>query len=289
MNKDVAPVPVTTRSGALRYIDAAAVRRGAASVQEFKRISLGLPIRHNQGPVAVGQQLPQHFMRRDGADYASGANQEKFGFGYTDDVIFLNTHSTTHVDALCSVLVDGSMFGGIPASQVSSAGARQLGAETLPPIATRALFVDAVDPVHDWLQPSMQVAPDQVEKALSASGIDVEPGDALLVRTGWVAGYFAGELDERACPGLSPDFAEWAVQKQLSIIGTDNLMIESTSASTSGYPLHRRLIRQEGLLFLKMMNLEPLRGRAVRTGLLTVNPIRITGGTASPVAPMLLV
>lgn len=43
----------------------------------------------------------------------------------------------------------------------------------------------------------------------------------------------------------------------------------------------------EGVLFMELLDLEAVAGRTF-AALLTVNPLRIVGGTASPVAPMLL-
>src|SRR5262245_3043821 len=90
----------TTTSGALRHVDAAAVARGLAAVKRHEAISLGMPIVHGGGPIAPLRSPTQHFMRRHGGDYATGARQEVDNFGFSDDVIMLSTHGTTHVDAL---------------------------------------------------------------------------------------------------------------------------------------------------------------------------------------------
>jgi len=280
---------VTTSSGALRYIDSAAIRRGIASVRECRAISLGLPIAHGVGPIGHGRQPPQHFMRRDGADYASGGRKEKAGFGYSDDVIFLHTHGTTHVDALCHVFIDGTMFGDISASEVTSAGARQLGAETVPAIATRALVVDAVPSHRAWLDSGEVITVGIIEDRLAEAGLEPEAGDALIVRTGWVAEYRAGSASNEAWPGLGSEFADWSIGHKLSIVGADNIAVEVVPSGVPGcaLPLHARLLRQEGVLFLALLDLEALRGITC-AALLTINPLRIVGGTASPVAPMLL-
>lgn len=288
MTSKLEPAP-TTLSGALRYIDEAAVARGMAAVKLHKPISLGMPISHGAGPIAPLRTPTQHFMRRHGGDYAIGARKEVDGFGFSDDVIMLSTHGTTHVDALCHVFCGGHMFGGIPATEVSSFGARQLGAETLPPIATRAIVVDAVPADRPWLSPGEAISTKQIDELISAAGLRCEPGDALIVRTGSLKAYRAGEPHDRSWPGLGADFVDWVRSRKISILGADNMAVEVVPSSVPGVatPLHTGLMFGDGVLFVELLDLEALAGKTMQA-MFTLNPLRIVGGTASPVAPMLL-
>lgn len=279
----------TTTSGALRFIDKAAMARGLAAVKLHKAVSLGMPIGHNQGPIAPLRTPMQHFMQRHGGDYAIGARKEVDGFGFSDDVIMLSTHGTTHVDALCHVFCCGHMFGGIPASEVSSFGANQLGAETIPPIATRAIIVDAVPEGRDWLAAGEAIPAERLDALISAAGLRCEPGDALIVRTGSLKAYRSGEPQVRSWPGLGADCVEWVKDKKISILGADNMAVEVVPSQVKGVatPLHTGLMFAEGVLFVELLDLEAVAGRTFEA-MLTINPLRIVGGTASPVAPMLL-
>ena len=58
----------TTLSGALRFIDKAAVARGLAAVKLHQVVSLGMPISHNEGPIAPLRTPTQHFMQRHGGE-----------------------------------------------------------------------------------------------------------------------------------------------------------------------------------------------------------------------------
>lgn len=279
----------TTLSGALRHVDAAAIARGLASVKEFRPISLGLPIAHGKGPIAPLRTPTQHFMRRDGGDYASGARSEIAGFGFSDDVIMMSTHGTTHVDALCHVFCGGKMFGGIPASEVSSVGARQLGAETLPPIATRAIVVDAVPPGRDWLDPGEAVPLSRLRTLIAEAGLTIMPGDALLVRTGSLRAFRAGVDHSRSWPGLTVDCIDWVRENGIALIGADNMAVETVPSGNPeiATPLHVALMHGEGVLFVELLDLEAVAGRTFAS-LFMLSPLRIVGGTASPVAPMLV-
>ncbi|CAM3501385.1 cyclase family protein [Polaromonas hydrogenivorans] len=279
----------TTLSGALRFIDKAAVARGMAAVKRYEAISLGMPIVHGGGPIAPLRSPTQHYMRRHGGDYATGAKKEVDGFGFSDDVIMLSTHGTTHVDALCHVFCCGHMFGGIPASEVSSSGSRHLGAETIPAIATRAIVVDAVPEGTQWLAPGHGIPAARLQALIDAAGLTVEPGDALIVRTGSLLAYRHGEAHDRSWPGLGADCVEWVKEKKISLIGADNIGVEVIPSQVPGVatPLHSGLMFAEGVLFIELMDLEAVAGKTFEA-MLTVNPLRIVGGTASPLAPMLL-
>lgn len=283
------PMGRTTASGALRYIDKAAIARGLAAVKLHKAVSLGMPITHGGGPIAPLRTPMQHYMQRHGGDYAIGARKEVDGFGFSDDVILLSTHGTTHVDALCHVFCCGQMFGGIPAAEVSSFGARQLGAETIPPIVTRAIVVDAVPPDREWLRAGEGISAARLDALISAAGLQCEPGDALIVRTGSLRAYRSGEPQVRSWPGLSADCVDWVKEKKLSVLGADNMAVEVVPSEVPGVatPLHTGLMFGEGVLFVELLDLEEVAGRTFEA-MLTINPLRITGGTASPVAPMLL-
>ena len=279
----------TTLSGALRFIDQAAVARGLSAVKLHQVVSLGMPIRHNEGPIAPLRTPMQHFMQRHGGDYAIGARQEVDRFGFADDVIMLSTHGTTHVDALCHVFCCGHMFGGIPASEVSSFGARQLGAETIPPIITRAIIVDAVPADRDWLSVGEAISAQRLDQLISEAGLQCEPGDALIVRTGSLKAYRSGEPQLRSWPGLGADCVGWIKEKRISIIGADNMAVEVVPSGVPGVatPLHTGLMFGEGVLFIELLDLEAVAGRTF-AAMLTLNPLRIVGGTASPVAPMIV-
>ena len=78
------------------------------SGQEFRSRS-GCPS-PGQGPVAERRPSVQHFMVRDGGDYAAGLGER--GFGFADDTLVLPTGATTHLDALAHVWADHQMWNG---------------------------------------------------------------------------------------------------------------------------------------------------------------------------------
>lgn len=277
--------------GALASIDEAAVRRAIAAARTGEMRSLGLPIRNGKGPVGPRRQPPQHFMVRDGGDEAiAPPSAASFGFSFSDDILLIPTHGTTHLDALCHVWRDGVMYGGIPADQVTSRGAKRLGIEEAGPILTRVLIVDGVPASQPWLEAGEPLPVDRIRTQLDDAGLRPERGDALFVRTGWVEGWAAGEQDQNGWGGLDVDAIDWILESGFSVVGADNIGVEMSPASDPdcSVPLHVALLRDHGVYFCELLDLAQFRGAASAAGMLVISPLNIVGATASPVAPLVV-
>lgn len=286
----VSPSEVSGR-GALDWIDVEVVSRALATVSRYEVQSLGLQIRNGKGPVGPRRQPPQHFMVRDGGDALIATQpSSRHGFSFSDDVILIPTHGTTHLDALCHVWTDGQMYGGLPASLVTSRGAKRLGIEEAGPIVTRVLIVDAVPVERPWLDAGEPVSLDYVRNQLAKTGLEPERGDALFIRTGWAEAYFAGSQDSLGWPGLDVDAIDWVIESKISILGADNVgvEVEPSSDPTCAIPLHVKLMRDHGIYFAELLDLSAHRGQSPKAGMLVMGPLRIVGATASPVAPVVV-
>ena len=71
------------------------------------------------------------------------------------------------------------------------------------------------------------VTPDDLARAADAASWRIEPGDIVLIRTGWGryfgvdnARYLAGE------PGIDAPAARWLTQQGVVAIGCDNMAVE---------------------------------------------------------------
>lgn len=271
--------------GTLNLITPDATRRGLATVREARSVTLGLPVRSGRGPVAGIRPPPQHFMTRDGGDYAAGL-PERPGYGFADDAVLLACHGTTHLDALCHVWQDGTMWNGYPASSVTSRGAARCGIHTAGPIVTRGVLADLHRAGEDPLPDGPPVSRTRLEAALD--GVRLAAGDALLVRTGWLHRWREGVADTTSWPGLDIDCADLVIEHDLALVGADNIAVEVGPATTPDcqMPLHIALQRDGGVPFLELLDLEALASSGRREFLLVVAPLNLVGGTASPVAPV---
>lgn len=277
--------------GAVNLLDATCVQRGLSSVTSCRVFSLGLPLHPGGGPIAQHRQPMAHYMTRDGGDYAAGL-PERGAFGFADDVITIATQGTTHLDALAHVWQDGRMYNGFPSSEVTSIGARRCGIEKVGPIVTRAIIIDAVPEGEPWLEPGAAFGADELEAALAGLEVVPAPGDALLVRTGWIEWWRQAEdRDVDTWPGLHPDCSDWIVEHDFVLVGADNMAVEVGPSPVPGesVPLHISLIRDHGIYLMELLDLEALAATGRATGLLVVNPLAIERGAGSPVAPVVVI
>jgi kynurenine formamidase len=272
--------------GAANLVDSAATRRGIAAAGLGRVVPLAMPILNNdRGAGADMRSPPQHFMTRHGGDYAAGL-PERSGYGYSDDVIMLPTHGATHIDALAHVWRDGEMYNGYRATEVTSRGARRCGIDKLGAIVTRALFVDfGSDPgfTSDRIITSVEL-----QSRIEAAGILPEPGDALLVRTGWLKAWREGKADKSAVAGLHHDCAGWIVRSGIALVAADNVAVEVIPSCDPdcAMPLHIALTRDNGVYLAELLDLEILAQAAPAAVMLVIAPLAIKGGVGSPITPV---
>jgi kynurenine formamidase len=271
--------------GALNLLGRPEVLRGLAAVRDGTVLSLAAPIVSGQGYGIAGRPAPAHYMLRDGGDYAAGL-AERAGFGFADDVITLATHGVTHVDALAHVWRDGQLYNGFPAGTVTSRGASRLGIDKMRPIVTRGVLVDCA-PGGDR-DAGDRVHCGELARLLAAADIDLAPGDALLVRTGWLAAFAAGRADAASWPGLDRDCGPWLVERGVVLVGADNVAVEAYPSGDPGcqVPLHIGLLRDHGVYLSELMDLDALAASGRSAFLFVLAPLPLAGAVGSPVAPV---
>jgi kynurenine formamidase len=276
--------------GAANLIDADAVRRGLAAVRDGRPISLAAPIVANRGFGLVGRPDPQHFMLRDGGDYAAGL-PERAGFGFADDWVAMPTHGVSHLDALSHIWQSGLMYNGHEASSVTSRGARRCGIEKVGPIVTRGVLVDLLAPGQSYLSAGEPVSAERLQDALDALDLELQPGDALLVRTGWLAAWAAGAANASAWPGLHLDCAKLLAEADVTLVGADNVGVEvfPSQVPDCQVPLHVALVRGRGVYFSELLDLDELAASGRTSFLLVIAPLPLVGAVGSPVSPVAVV
>ena len=272
--------------GAANLIDRVATMRGISCVRTGEVLSLALPITHgDRGPAAEMRVPPQHFMTRHGGDYAAGL-PERSGYGYSDDVLMLPVHGVTHIDALAHVWRDGMMFNNFKATQVTSRGAARCGIEKLGPIVTRAIFLDFA--AADDCAADHAVTAQQLVDALRSTAVEPQPGDALVIRTGWLKAWRQGTIGKTASAGLHHDCAIPIVEAGFALVAADNIAVEAMPSRDPecAMPLHISLTRDNGVYLAELFDLEALAARGRSSFMLAISPLAIAGGVGSPITPV---
>jgi kynurenine formamidase len=219
--------------------------------------------------------------------------------GMGADYFAMSPHgfSTSHLDALCHIFHEGTLYNGYPAETVTAHGATKLGIHQLRAgIVTRGVLLDipALRGV-DALAPGEPIFPDDLEAAEKQAGLEVQPGDALLVRTGrwawrrahgpWDAGSLAAGLDASCLP--------WLRGRDVAALGSDGVSdVLPSRVNGVGMPIHTVAIVAMGVHLLDNLDLDALAAACAEESrwefLFTVAPLVLRRGTASPVNPIAL-
>jgi kynurenine formamidase len=273
--------------GALNLIGPSQVQRAAALVRSGKVVSLAQPL-SPRTPVPKHRAGVQHFMGRDGGDYAAGARRPG-GFQFAEDTVVMPLHIGTHIDALCHAWCDDCLYNGFSGQGTrSTTGALRCGVDKMSPIVTRGVLLDLVRLHGAALSPRASIGRNDLQRAADAASVVIEPGDAVLIRTGWqetVGASAAVSFDEE--PGIDVDAALWLAEAGVAMVGADNFAIEAIPFPVGTvFPVHQRLIRDFGVPLLEGLVLQPLTDHDQAQFLFVAAPLPVAGGTGSPLAPV---
>jgi kynurenine formamidase len=210
-------------------------------------------------------------------------------------------HVGTHIDALCHFSRDGKLHGGIQAAAVQSSygGFSELSIDTVEPILRRGVLLDIAAEMKpetnsDTLPADFAITPDHLERALKSAEIAVEPGDVVLLRTGWArffpdaAHYLSGGQGAHAVTGPGPELeaARWLSERGVFAAGPDTIAFEKVPAARM--PVHVHLLVESGIHIVEALNLDDLSRNRIFEFVFVAAPLKIRGGTGSPIRPIAL-
>jgi kynurenine formamidase len=214
------------------------------------------------------------------------------GGSASNEIIVTGGHVGTHVDALSHVSHDGLMYGGVDAAVAQTGGRfQQLGAEHTPALLTRGVLLDVAGTQGvDVLPAGYGVTADDLAAAADRAGVRLRKGDVALVRTGWArhfdhADTYLGQAD--GVPGATTDAGEWLAAAGVVATGADTTAYEQIPAGVGHrvLPVHRILLVQAGIHIIEHLNLEAAAAAGLTEFTFVMAPLRIVGGTGSPVRP----
>ena len=278
--------------GTLNLVDAAAVLRGVAAAREGRVFSLAIPF-DEDGPqtgVIPGRDNPRRTMLMVNALYTG----DPADFCANDDAVTMGVQAATHWDALAHVSYEGRLYNGVEASTVDERGASRLGIEHFGPLVTRGIVAD-VARVHgvDHFADGHAITGDDLDAAVALAGVTVQPGDALLVRTGQMHFLRQGDRQRFAnpSPGLSTRSVEWLHDHGIAAVATDTLVFEVWPPEDPDVllPVHLLHLVDMGMPQGQLWALDDLAADCAADGryevLLCATPLPLTRSVGGPVAP----
>ncbi|MCU1514735.1 MAG: putative cyclase SCIF3 [Microbacteriaceae bacterium] len=284
--------------GASNLIDEAKVVRASALVKRGAVFTCGMPY-NADGPQLPGNDRtnPVHLMIMSGGDIGTPVQDYPYGYGYTDDAVYMPLQSGTQWDAFSHIFFEGKMYNGYDKSEVTSRGAAKNSIDKLAGTMTsRGILVDIPRLLGiDWLQPGEGVSGAMIEQAVTQAGIVPEPGDILLVRTGSLAyaqakGALTHMIGE--APGLAISAAEWLCERDFAAVAVDSWAMEVVPNQTPDLtnPLHVILNVNAGMLIGELFDFEALAEDCAADGvyecLFVAPPLRFTKSVGSPLNPI---
>jgi kynurenine formamidase len=219
----------------------------------------------------------------------------------TGDYFAIASHGIahTHLDALCHIFYKGRMYNDRPGTLVTSRGAAANSIESgKDGIVSRGVLLDIPRATgKEWLEPGEAIFTDDLEAAEKACRVQVEEGDVLLVRTGrhlrrerlgpQPGGFAAG------IAGLHGSTLPWLHARGVAVLGCDGISDVVPSGGPQGsQPIHMVAIPAMGVHIIDNADLEGLAATCSRFDhwefMLTIAPLKLLRGTASPVNPIAL-
>ncbi len=200
-------------------------------------------------------------------------------------------------------------YGGFRQSEVKpsdDAPLAKLGIDRVPPIVTSGLLLDAKRLRGRALEPGELVTATDIEAMIAAQGLGwrgVLPGDALLIHTGWSENWRDPADDTpyyQMGPGLSYDAVQYVGDKAVVLVSLDNPFtdpvrdgfLRGEAGAPDGTPkalpfaVHHHNLTQSGVLQIQNGKLDDLARDQVWLSCMMVLPLRIEGGSGSPVRPV---
>jgi kynurenine formamidase len=279
--------------GTLNLITDGVIREAAAEIRTGRRIPLALPLQQDgvQTGVVPGRVNPLHTMVQ--------INQELFGPGtvaFSDDAVTMGLQAGTHWDALSHTSHSGKLYNGRPADTVTPHGGAEFsGIDKARHVVSRGVLLDVARARGvDRLDGGHAVTPEDLEAAEELAGAQVRAGDIVLVRTGQVQVYLAGDKHGYSypSPGLSVRTPEWFHARDVAAVANDTLTFEILPPEIEDLwlPVHALDLVEMGMLQGQNWNLEELStacGQENRyTFFLSAMPEPFMGATGTPVAPI---
>ena len=277
------------RRGALNYITPAEVLAACGAVRLGRAVSLAVPV--EDWPAPDNPHPARHQMKEPlGADAGPGLS-------FSMDRIAMNVHGNadSHIDALCHVIFDGTLYNGVPADTVTAAGAAELSIGVAADgIVGRGVLLDVPRSRGvPWLEPGDHVTADDLFAAERDQGVRVGRGDIVLVRVGHrLRRTELGPWDAAASrAGLHPALLAVAAERQIAALGSDgNNDTAPSVAEGVDFPVHVLAVNALGIHlmdYLEFAELAPLCEREGRWSFLCmIAPLRLPTFTGSPVNPI---
>ncbi len=276
--------------GALSELTAGRVVAACGLARNGRPVGLGLPLNTRK---SIENPSPAVHRMTQLTDTDIGSGSLRFAKDYVGADYHNDGHS--HIDALCHVAFHGALYNGLPATSVTEDGATAATIDVAGDgLVGRGVLLD-VPRLRGlpWIEPGEHIYRDDLESAEREQGVRVAAGDVLLIRTGHQRRVAEHEEWDTAAlkAGLHPTTAPFFAERRIAVLGSDGNS-DTAPSTTDGvaFPIHVLALNAMGVHLLDYLQLEELAAACERERrwefLFVAAPLRIPGGTGSPLNPV---
>ncbi len=209
--------------------------------------------------------------------------------------VVFHGYAHSHMDALCHRFHDGTTYNGYARSSVTEAGCGQLAVTAARDgIFARGILMDIPRLKNvSYLASGTPIYIEDLEAWERQAQVTVGEGDVLLIRTGrWALrdenGPWAVAEQEA---GLHASTIKWLKERGVAMLGSDSAAdVFPSGVEGETHPVHVLALVALGMPIFDNLDLEDVAAEAARQNrwefLLTAAPLRVPGGTGSPLNPI---
>ena len=179
--------------------------------------------------------------------------------GYNLELLFLSSHTGTHIDAPYHFLKDG---------------------QKIHQIVTRRLVTEAIL-IKIRKEANQSITKDDIQKFERKYG-KIDDGSTVIFHTGWQKNLKKESYFLRN-PGLAVSAAKYLASKKVNLVGIDSPSIDL--GKDSKFSVHHILAKNGILIVENLSNLEKINSEMFH---LIVAPLKLKNATGSPVRAMAL-
>jgi len=169
-------------------------------------------------------------------------------------------------------------------------GFTKLGVHQTGTLFTRGVLIDvAAYKGVETLPDAYEITVEDLEGALKKQGSELQPGDAVLINTGWHRLWAKDNARYvKSCPGIGVKAAQWLIGKDPMLLGSDNWPVEVAPNPDPqlSLPVHQIALMVNGVHLLENLKLDDLAAKRVYEFAFVMQPLKLQGATGSTVSPV---
>jgi kynurenine formamidase len=259
------------------------VLRAARLIRTGQVFELGRPLTMDM-PLQATRTYEMHTKR---TTPLQGANRR----GSNEELVLAEIGQVgTQFDTFAHQTIGDSIYNCFKVDDIATRnGFTKGGIEKVGTLMTRGILIDvAALKGVETLPESYEITVDDLQQALKRQQLMPQAGDALVIHTGW--GRLWGKENARYMrvnPGLGTAAAEWLAKLDPMLVGMDTAPVNVTPSPDPklSNPVHQILLVVHGIFLLENLRLDELAAANAYEFALTVQPLKLVGGTGSTVAP----